>query len=28
MVAKEQVTIEELLKEIKFKGPTHKEITL
>jgi hypothetical protein len=28
LIAKEQATIEELLKEVKFKGPTHKEITL
>ena len=28
MVAKEQATIEELLKELQFKGPTYKEITL
>ena len=28
LVAKEQATIEELLKEVKFKGPTHKDITL
>jgi len=28
MVAKDQATIEELLKEIKFRGPTYKEITL
>jgi len=27
-VVKEQATIEEILKEVKFKGPTHKEITL
>lgn len=28
LIAKEQATIEELLKEVKFKGPTHKDITL